>query len=284
MFRFLVVAIVLVPFPVLFLCNPTMDPVVSQVAPDTYELVYLATFKPYEDRDIERQLQQIIFHNGDSTIAQWSNQRKLDSISSIRKTTDVEWNAYPSSETYVIEINRDYLTYTESKGGIRWIYKEELSFNWQLENEQRSIKGYDCKKATLDYGGRSWTAWYAVDLPLNVGPYKFKGLPGMIVKITDSKDHFDFELSQFEKTDQERRMTSYQAIAPEEKSEVTTRAAFNKFKTNYTDLSFNEKMNYLNRDTPGTVQMMITNVDGSNKRVLSSNKKTKYNLIEVVED
>jgi len=48
------------------------------------------------------------------------------------------------------------------------------------------------QKAIIDYGGRHWVAWFSPDIPIINGPYKFTGLPGLIIRIGDTKDQFSF--------------------------------------------------------------------------------------------
>lgn len=67
--------------------------------------------------------------------------------------------------------------------------------NWTLGNENKTIDGYKCQNAFLDFGGRIWEAWYAVDLPLSDGPMFFRGLPGLILEIYDTQKHHVFEFS-----------------------------------------------------------------------------------------
>ena len=40
--------------------------------------------------------------------------------------------------------------------------------------------------AKVNYAGRTYTAWYAMDIPVHYGPFKFEGLPGLIMKIEDA--------------------------------------------------------------------------------------------------
>ena len=42
------------------------------------------------------------------------------------------------------------------------------------------------QKATTSYGGRDWIAWFTAEIPFQDGPYKFYGLPGLIVKMEDT--------------------------------------------------------------------------------------------------
>lgn len=55
-----------------------------------------------------------------------------------------------------------------------------------------------CQKATIVFGNRYWEAWFAVDLPIGDGPYKFCGLPGLIVAIADSTGSWAFKLVEIE--------------------------------------------------------------------------------------
>lgn len=70
-------------------------------------------------------------------------------------------------------------------------YKEAIpQLNWQMHEEEKEVAGYNCKKATTSFGGRDYTAWYAPTIELHNGPYKFNGLPGLILSIYDTdKEH-----------------------------------------------------------------------------------------------
>jgi GLPGLI family protein len=65
--------------------------------------------------------------------------------------------------------------------------KDTVSLNWVLTNEQKLINDFICDKATLNFRGRDYVAWYTKEIPIPAGPYKFSGLPGLILTI-DSVD------------------------------------------------------------------------------------------------
>ena len=73
-------------------------------------------------------------------------------------------------------------------------YNDKPVFSWKISQDTASILGYPCQKATVNFRGRTYTAWFSTDIPINDGPWKFMGLPGLILKISDSKDLFGFEL------------------------------------------------------------------------------------------
>lgn len=66
-------------------------------------------------------------------------------------------------------------------------------FNWRLAEDTLTVCGYLCHKATAHFRGRTWTAWYTEQIPLDAGPWKFNGLPGLILKATDNNAYHDFE-------------------------------------------------------------------------------------------
>jgi len=82
-----------------------------------------------------------------------------------------------------------------------YAYEEPLQFlNWQIiPGEEKVIQNYRVQKATTTFGGRNWVAWFAPEVPISDGPYKFNGLPGLIIKIGDTRGHYVFTLTSFEK-------------------------------------------------------------------------------------
>lgn len=84
--------------------------------------------------------------------------------------------------------------YFERINGVSYIYKEDIIRDWKLVNETQTINTFSCKKATLNYKGREWIAWYDDNIPFHYGPYKFTGLPGLIIKIESMDGDFSFEL------------------------------------------------------------------------------------------
>jgi len=75
-----------------------------------------------------------------------------------------------------------------------FVIDTEDKMQWRLLNDTKKIGEYSLQKATAKFGGRNWTAWFTKDIAVNEGPYKFRGLPGMIFEIYDDKDNFKFSL------------------------------------------------------------------------------------------
>ncbi|MGX9987380.1 GLPGLI family protein [Soonwooa purpurea] len=109
--------------------------------------------------------------------------------------TDFRGKTFPKTKFRytIIQSNKD-VQYFERVGMTLLAYKEPTIENWKLINESKIIDSFNCKKAVLNYKGREWTAWYSTDIPLSYGPYKFTGLPGLIIKISDEKGDYSFEI------------------------------------------------------------------------------------------
>lgn len=75
-----------------------------------------------------------------------------------------------------------------------WRYREEIETPaWEIEDETKTILGYECNKAIADYRGRRWIAWFTPEIPVQEGPWKLCGLPGLILEAYDENRDYTFE-------------------------------------------------------------------------------------------
>ncbi len=70
------------------------------------------------------------------------------------------------------------------------IIEKNINFNWEFSNEEKVIDSIKCKKATANFRGRNFTAWYSESIPIFDGPFKFNGVPGLIIEIYDSEQKY----------------------------------------------------------------------------------------------
>ncbi len=73
-------------------------------------------------------------------------------------------------------------------------YEDEMNpQDWDMSSDStKTIMGYECQMATCKFRGREWTAWFALDIPINDGPWKFCGLPGLIMEAYDRGKQYCF--------------------------------------------------------------------------------------------
>ena len=103
-----------------------------------------------------------------------------------RHSTLVIYSNYPKSKRTIHDaIFFDYYIFEDDNLPQQWT---------MISDSAKAILGYTCHKATCSYRGRNYEAWYAIDLPVNAGPWKFSGLPGLIMSVQDTKGHYTFEI------------------------------------------------------------------------------------------
>ncbi len=79
-------------------------------------------------------------------------------------------------------------------------YQESIpKLDWKLTNDKMILLGYKCKSAKLSFRGRNYVAWYTDEIPKSDGPYIFSGLPGLILKISDTEGIYEFTAVGIEK-------------------------------------------------------------------------------------
>jgi GLPGLI family protein len=64
---------------------------------------------------------------------------------------------------------------------------------WQLLPDTMTLLSYPCQKARCRFKGRDYEAWFTPEIPRSEGPWKLHGLPGLILKASDSQGHYTFE-------------------------------------------------------------------------------------------
>jgi len=102
------------------------------------------------------------------------------------------FKGYPNSKeltaSYRLFIGAGYGRYTEPKP----------NFWWEILPEMKNILGYKCQKAKGKFRGREYIAWFSSDIPRSDGPWKFCGLPGLILAVQDTKGDFVFTCTSIE--------------------------------------------------------------------------------------
>ena len=118
----------------------------------------------------------------------------MKSISVSRQSIGGEIN-YEVEKTYP-----DYKTFLVSNiGNDTYKIAEDRKPNWKISTEKKQLGTFNVQKATTDFAGRSWTAWFTTEVPIQDGPYKFSGLPGLIVQMEDQTGTHKMELKGLKK-------------------------------------------------------------------------------------
>ena len=128
----------------------------------------------------------------------WKKLQTKDPYNISMSATDpavVKANQYQNNYKVIIEKDYKSQKYKYQQRAFMSVlqYQAKLpELKWQLQDSTKTILGYTVYKAGLNYKGRHYTAWYAPAIAVSDGPYKFGGLPGLILEIYDDKDDYHF--------------------------------------------------------------------------------------------
>ena len=89
------------------------------------------------------------------------------------------------------------LTCTNRVCNTDFMYEENLpSIKWEITDSVEVVLGYHAQMAKCNFRGRNYIAWFTHEIPTTIGPWKFSGLPGLILKVEDDKRHYVFEATE----------------------------------------------------------------------------------------
>lgn len=182
---------------------------------------------------------------------------------------------YPGMEVQYIESILNGFT------PVQLMYKEKPDFKWSISTEKVKIGEYNTQKATTEFGGRKWIAWFSTDIPFQDGPYKFNGLPGLIVKVEDLEKNYSWELKGNKKVENFDELTQMEKMMPGGAGKITE-VPRDKFEKTFSDYkkdpfaSFRSQMpaQVMDQKMPGgdkTIGEMIKEQEKRTKDFYNSN-------------
>ena len=140
-----------------------------------------------------------LFLAKDKSIFESNAKYKYDSIVSNYMKLDsriIDFDAIQKPQVWISifkDFNSDELIYSDRIMKYKLFYQSNIDkMQWKLLPERKIILGYKSKKAICYFKGRNYTAWYTEKISIPDGPYKFNGLPGLILSIADTGNQFSF--------------------------------------------------------------------------------------------
>ncbi|MBP5772020.1 MAG: GLPGLI family protein [Bacteroidaceae bacterium] len=91
------------------------------------------------------------------------------------------WTGYPNGQTTV----REFIFPHDYEG-----YEPTPDIAWTLSDDTLTVSGYLCQQATATHRGVEWHVWYTDEIPSSAGPWRLRGLPGLIVKAVSEAHTF----------------------------------------------------------------------------------------------
>lgn len=130
--------------------------------------------------------EETVFLNGNHKVS------ITDSISQKINPTDrdnaviiQDKNSTSFRRVIIDDLRNNVLYFTEGLDNTNYFVSDvPPPIQWNLKHKEiKNINNYVCKKATATWRGTQLEAYYTSKIPVSIGPYKFKGLPGLIMEI-----------------------------------------------------------------------------------------------------
>jgi len=232
----------------------------------------------------KKQQDYMVLEVGEKGISRFysDNRRRMDSVVTemmksggpIRIDRNTMSDNGISSQGDSKEIFKNYpagkITVTDFIVSSNFLYEEDRpAFQWQIEPDTREIMSYTCQKAVADFRGRHYEVWFAPDLPLNDGPWKFSGLPGLILAAEDSAKYFTFKAIGIEHSDKP-------VLFPQKDYVKTSRKEVEKVQKRFIE----DPMGFIKNSNPGA-NILIKTRDENGVERTGNEVKIPYNPMEL---
>jgi GLPGLI family protein len=77
-------------------------------------------------------------------------------------------------------------------GKIYRVNERRTNIQWEISNETQIIGTFNCQKAIGFFRGRTYIAWFTTKFPVSAAPWKLQGLPGLVLKVSDTEGKIQF--------------------------------------------------------------------------------------------
>lgn len=171
--------------------------VFSQKKASTYKVVYDHT-RIVGNGDIIPGEKTILLYNEKKAVS-WNDRSNISNTEpysekidkSVFKTMFVYKNF--DNSTSIFEANSNLLPPNKR------VFSDTLHpMKWEITGEEKIIDSIKCINAICFFRGRQYSAWFAPEIPINNGPWKFGGLPGLIISIADNEGKYAWKFKSLE--------------------------------------------------------------------------------------
>lgn len=196
----------------------------------TYRFIYDIEFKAKEAKEYKKDL--VVTDVNRKNIKSYSYEYLV--YDSINKSQKSIYFANPVFEDRIIKnIETNTTVNFENFLENSYSYETHDEITWNVLKDSKKIGSFTAQKATANFGGRHWTAWFTEEMPFQHGPYKFGGLPGLILELKDDDNEFIFSFNRNINIPNEYDTSSFLESFYGDKPVKTSYSKIEKLKINY---------------------------------------------------
>lgn len=107
----------------------------------------------------------------------------LDTIFQMENFGNVSTSNNHYRFTYYKDLVKNVVIYDRSYSLKQIVADDNYKIDWTLTNNTKKILTHKCQEAIGQFRGRRYSAFFATDISIPNGPFKFDGLPGLILEV-----------------------------------------------------------------------------------------------------
>lgn len=175
------------------------------------EVKYMFSFvRDTMDLDMSHRINEVMILDLNTNSSIYYSEGFMKRRMAIENVVNIARNSNTSPEIKIADLPKSAIGYSVYRENSRIyvtnnLYRDFYTFEadfpkWNTNfHEKKDILGYQCYRATVLFNKKMYTAWYTKDIPISEGPYRFKGLPGLILELSDEKGYNEFHVIGIEK-------------------------------------------------------------------------------------
>lgn len=120
----------------------------------------------------------------------------------VKQNPDADMNLLDAKSFLFLKDKKSKMIYYQDNVLTKKIFvKDSINqMNWNITNNEKKILNFVCKEARTTFRGREFIAYYTEDIALNDGPWKFGGLPGLILEVKSTDGYLSYYAYKITKT------------------------------------------------------------------------------------
>lgn len=100
--------------------------------------------------------------------------------------------------TYFKDFDKKLIYFDRDYGLKKVIIDSTDLIKWNITSNQKKVMGYSCQEASGKFRGRNYKVYFLKDIPISNGPFKFDGLPGIILQVQSDDGCVNIEAFEIE--------------------------------------------------------------------------------------
>jgi len=130
----------------------------------------------------------------DTTVSFKETKYKYNTYETMHVSNPV-YDLYDFNKFVLRDYNKQQIIFTDIFKNKRIFVRDSFfDMHWKMSDETKHINGYKCLSAMINFRGRAYKAFFAPDIPVSIGPWKFNNLPGLIVEVISLDGEYQFRL------------------------------------------------------------------------------------------